>query len=508
MSLDAALAIAQSGLRYAQRSLSVAADNVANAQTAGYTKKTLPSLANDPAAGGGVRLGVTSRDVDNAVIDSLHRSGGALAGAQARERLLRTIEIAHGQTSAGDGLGDRVSALRNAFVQMQADPASSSWQGDVLLAAGQLTDRIQSVASSIVSTRQEAQDGIVNEVDAANASIRRIGALTEQIRSQKAAGLSTANLEDQRDEAIATLSESIPVKALRSGDGGIALVTQGGQSITIPSKTDPFSTGPAVLGPSSYYGSGGTIPPVTLYGVDVTTQIQGGRLGEYVTLRDTTLPRYQAELDLSAATIASRFEQQGLRLFTDGSGAVPDPTQPYPSSGLIGFAGNMIVNPAVQTSPSLLRDGTHAVTGSATGASAFTPNGAGGPSGFSTLLSRVVDFSFGAQAQNGVGWPPIATNGLGPDGTLSSPFIAPATIEGYAANVTATQTGDRAAATTAVEDAKLVNEGLTTRFTERSSVDIDQEMANMVTLQNAYAANARVLSTVQAMWDALLQAAR
>ena len=116
--------------------------------------------------------------------------------------------------------------------------------------------------------------------------------------------------------------------------------------------------------------------------------------------------------------------------------------------------------------------------------------------------------SFGAQAQNGVGWPPIATTGLGPDGTLSSPFIAPTTIEGYAANVTATQTGDRAAATTAVEDAKLVNEGLSARFSERSSVDIDQEMANMVTLQNAYAANARVMSTVQAMWDALLQAAR
>ncbi|MBR0667976.1 hypothetical protein GXW71_26715 [Roseomonas hellenica] len=508
MSLDAALSIAQSGLRYAQRSLSVAADNVANAQTSGYTKKTLPSIANTTGAGGGVRLGLTSRNVDNAVIDSLHRSGGALAGATARESLLKTIEMAHGQTSAGDGLGDRVSALRTAFVQMQADPASSSWQGNVLLAASQVTDRFQAVAGAIVATRQQSQDGIVNEVDAANASIRRISALTDQIQSQQAAGLSTANLEDQRDEAIATLSESIPVKALRSANGGIALVTQGGQSITIPSKTDPFSTSGAVIGPSSYYGSGGTIPPVTLYGIDVTSQIQGGRLGEYVTLRDSTLPRYQAEVDLSAATMAARFEGQGLRLFADGSGTVPDPTQPYNSGPLIGFAASMVVNPAVQANPSLLRDGTHTVTGSATGPSAFAPNGAGGPAGFSTLLGRVVDFSFGAQAQNGVGWPPIATTGLGPDGTLSSPFIAPTTIEGYAANVTATQTGDRAAATTAVEDAKLVNEGLNIRFAERSSVDIDQEMANMVTLQNAYAANARVMSTVQAMWDALLQAAR
>ena len=51
-------------------------------------------------------------------------------------------------------------------------------------------------------------------------------------------------------------------------------------------------------------------------------------------------------------------------------------------------------------------------------------------------------------------------------------------------------------------------DGLETRFARRSGVDVDQEMAAMVTLQNAYAANARVLSTVQAMWDTLLGAVR
>jgi flagellar hook-associated protein 1 FlgK len=39
-------------------------------------------------------------------------------------------------------------------------------------------------------------------------------------------------------------------------------------------------------------------------------------------------------------------------------------------------------------------------------------------------------------------------------------------------------------------------------------VDPDAEMAAMVQLQNAYAANARVLGTVQSMWDSLLAAVR
>ena len=43
------------------------------------------------------------------------------------------------------------------------------------------------------------------------------------------------------------------------------------------------------------------------------------------------------------------------------------------------------------------------------------------------------------------------------------------------------------------------------RFNDSSSVNVDQEMANLLTLQNSYAANARVLSTVKDMFDILLR---
>jgi flagellar hook-associated protein 1 len=148
------------------------------------------------------------------------------------------------------------------------------------------------------------------------------------------------------------------------------------------------------------------------------------------------------------------------------------------------------------------------VTADPLGASDFTPNPAGGPASFVTLLDRVLDFTFGAQAQAGQAWAPIATGGLGPDGTLSSPFGAPPTLEGYSALLTATQTADRNAAAGALAGAEAMKQGLEARFDQRSGVDIDSEMAAMVTLQNAYAANARVMSTVQAMWDALLGAVR
>ncbi len=46
------------------------------------------------------------------------------------------------------------------------------------------------------------------------------------------------------------------------------------------------------------------------------------------------------------------------------------------------------------------------------------------------------------------------------------------------------------------------------RFNDSAGVNIDQEMANLLTLQNSYAANARVLSTVKDMLDTLMQMVR
>ncbi len=47
---------------------------------------------------------------------------------------------------------------------------------------------------------------------------------------------------------------------------------------------------------------------------------------------------------------------------------------------------------------------------------------------------------------------------------------------------------------------------LEAKFSSSSGVNVDDEMAHLLALQNAYAANARVLSVVKSMFDALMQA--
>jgi flagellar hook-associated protein 1 FlgK len=508
MSIDAALLIARSGLLHTQRALSNAADNVANAESEGYTRKRIISEAVSTAGqGNGVRSLGPSREVDAALVNELNRRKSELNAAELRASVLARIDEAHGDPAKSEGLGDLVGKLRTSFVDLRSDPSQVVKQQAVVLNAAQdLVNRFNDLSRVVQEARQSAQDGIVSEVKLINATLREIASVTRSIIEQKGAGQPTADIEDKRDLAIAQLSEIIAFKVVRQENGGLILLGAGGVTLPLSESGDALSVPSAFLAPQAYYGTAGTIPPITMAGVDVTSGLIGGRLGEYIMLRDQTLPRYQAELDIAAAEIASRFEQEGLRLFTDPAGAGPafsgpDPDLAYAGGAQIGFAGRIAVNGVVRADVSLLRDGTHEVPG-------FTPNPVGGPASFTTLIDRILDHSFGAQNSYDVTWGGFRTTGIGPDGSLSSPFGTPQTIEDYAVILTASQTSDSAAAGRAVDIATEVSSGLEARFTRQSRVDVDSEMASLIQLQNAYAANARVMSTAQTMWDTLFGSVR
>jgi flagellar hook-associated protein 1 FlgK len=174
-------------------------------------------------------------------------------------------------------------------------------------------------------------------------------------------------------------------------------------------------------------------------------------------------------------------------------------------SGYVGFAAAITVNPAVVAQPSLVRDGTQAIVGSATGASAFTPNPSNLP-GFSDMINRVLNFTFGTQIQAGVPQPGPVTTGLGPSGTLTAPFSAPSDLADFATAITASQSADSGNATTAATDAQGTQTSLANNLKAQTGVDVDSQLALMVQLQNAYGANAKIISAVQDMFTSLLAA--
>ena len=122
------------------------------------------------------------------------------------------------------------------------------------------------------------------------------------------------------------------------------------------------------------------------------------------------------------------------------------------------------------------------------------------------LITRVLSYALGADAQAGVPQPPPATTGLGPAGNLSAPYAAQPDLASQATALVGAQSADAAGAQTALANAQSLQAALQTRLAAGSGVSIDTEMSTMIALQNAYGANAKVITAVQSMWNTLEQA--
>jgi flagellar hook-associated protein 1 FlgK len=504
MSISGALSIATSGLSVISGDLALISQNVANANAPDYAAEVSAQTAlTADGVGLGVQAAPATRQVDTVLqAEALHQNA-TVASLQTRQSALQAIDTAQGTPGQASDLPSLLGTLQSAFSSLLNSPDNQTQQSAVVSAASELAGGINSLSNAYTTQRQGAQDNIVSAVNTLNSSLSTVGSLTDQIISLRASGQSTADLENQRDSALQTVSQLVDVKVLNQPDGDLVLSTAGGTVLPIHGTSPALSTTGAGVQSGAYYPGGG-IPGITLDGTDVTNQLTGGQIGADITLRDTTLPTYQGELDEFAQSLASRFDAQGLRLFTDPAGAVPAGGGTPSQSGYVGFSATIQVNPAVQADPSLVRDGTSTIAGSTTGASAFTPNPSGGPAGFSTLIERVLNNTFGSQVQSGVDQPATATTGLGPAGTLNAPYTSPATLGDLATTMVAAQAQDSNTASSDLSTETAVQTSLTSKLSSQSGVSIDTEMANMIQLQNAYGANAKVITAVQSVWDQLL----
>jgi len=464
--LSAALSIAAGGLANVQSQLALVSHNVANASTPG------------PA----------TRNIDMALQAQVFSQNAAVAGLQTRQSALQAIDAVQGTPGQNTDIASLLTNLQNQFSTLLNDPSNQAQQSQVVSSATNLARNINTLSNAYTAQRQAAQDNIVAEVGLLNTTLGTIGTLSSRIVEAQARGQSTADFENQRDAAVATLSQLIDVKLLQQPNGDVLVTTSAGLPLPTHTAAYQLSTSDANVQPGASYPA--TIPPIMLGGVDVTQHLQGGQIGANIALRDTTLPTDQAELDELAQNMASRFSTNGLTLFTDPVGNVPaQSAPPLPvQNSYVGFAATIQVDQAVQQTPSLVRDGNPQVN--------LPPTQY---AGFANVINAVLNTTFGST-------PVLATNtgGLGPAGTLSAPYSAPSTLVGLAATMTAAQAQDSASTSDQLSTEQVVQTTLTGKLSSQSGVHMDTEMSNMIALQNAYGANAKVIAAVQAMWTQLL----
>ncbi len=183
---------------------------------------------------------------------------------------------------------------------------------------------------------------------------------------------------------------------------------------------------------------------------------------------------------VSATTTATALANGNtqLPLFTDGSAPISSAITGAGSQD-VGLAGRITVNAALAANPSAL-----------TIYQTSPPTAVGDSTRPNFLLNQLTT------AQ--LAFPP--TTGVG---SASKPFSG--TLTDFMSQVTSQQSLAATAATNLQQGQDVVVNALQQRFNSQAGVNIDTEMSNLITLQNTYSANARVMTTIQSMYQTLMQ---
>jgi len=501
-SLNTSLANSLSGLRAGQAGIETVSRNVGNANSEFYTRKIQNQLPNVVGGvGQGVQLPAVTREVDLYLQRDARDASSRTARLGAINEFLGRLEKLYGQPGDEISLGGRMSSMRSAFEDLTNHPDNVASQTDVLNKATALAQTFSNLSTNIQAFRTQVEQEIANSVTNVNTALTNINSLNTEIAKNRNSGLSSADLEDQRDQQVANLAKEMGIQTFVRADGRLAILTESSRFLLDQSNTtasftqkgtivasDVYSTAPAA-GFNATLG-GITIPnPAGGAALDITSSITRGRLAGLLSLRDTILPQAQAQLDEQAARLTIAFEGTGtgyagtaITLFSDNAAAVGPPAAQFTNTAanIVGYSGRIVTNPIFGTAGNLwrLRDGTNS-TAVAT-ESTFR--------GDQTQLRSVLTMFETAQTY-------AAAVSLGTSNTVEAAANA---FTGFQATQTATYKA-------AEDDQTTVTDALKERLRDQSGVNVDEELSRMIQLQNSYSASARVMTTVTQMFDDLLR---
>lgn len=478
MSLTSALTAAASGLGAIARATELVGSNIANATTEGYGRRELQLSTNPLTAG--VRIDGIARQVSAGLLGEVRLSAAATAAATVLADWSKSIEGAIGIPGSGTALSDRVAGLEGALIRAAALPESDLRLAEVLAAATDLAGAINGIGNAAQDARQAAENAIARDVAQLNAGLAEVAHLNRVIVAEATAGRDTASLEDARQRSIDSLTEIVPLHQAARDNGAVSLFTAGGAALL--DGWEPAQIGfehTAVLTPAMTAAPGG-LAYLTVDGRALTSgQMQlysGGRLAAAFSIRDTHAPALQAQADQLAADLAARF-----------AGGGPDGTIPPGAAGLFTDAGGPVtagpglaqrlevnagVDPARGGALFHLRDGLHAP--------------GPGIAGDATLLDAMITALRAPRAGSTL----ITANAVSAEGL-------------------ATELSAQASTTRLRHDAGLANHAAQNHALRQSlageGVDTDAELQRLLALEQAYAANARVIRAADSMLNTLLE---
>ncbi|MFZ5963546.1 flagellar hook-associated protein FlgK [Thalassococcus sp. BH17M4-6] len=480
MSLTGALSNALSGMTANSRAASLVSANIANALTDGYGRRELVTSPSQVGHGGVMVNGVL-RHGDPVVLSDRRQSDAGLGFADGLQSYATWAERTIGAADDPGSLTGQIAAFENALITAASNPSSTARLETVARSADAIAQTLNTLSGAVQGKREEADRTIARQVDTINTTLRQVEDLNTQIARTVRLGRDASSLMDSRQRAIDGISDMIPLRSVAREDGVVALFSTGGTVLLDGSATQlDFSPTP-VIAPHMTQ-SGGLLSGITINGRPVDSSgngpLSGGALAAQFQIRDTEGTGLQAQLDGVARDLIERFGAGGpdATIAPGQPGLFTDAGLAFVPADETGIAGRIALNTAVDPDTGevwRLRDGLDAATPGEVGNAA---------------LLQASHAALGATTVPGsAALDPVARG-----------------VSGHVAALTSDVASFRVQTDASVSFAQAQNLALL-ELELGQGVDTDRELQMLMQIEQNYAANARVMSVVDEMMQAMLR---
>ncbi|SDF93639.1 flagellar hook-associated protein 1 FlgK [Limimonas halophila] len=298
MSLSGALGNAVSGMLASQRQVEVISGNVSNAQTEGFTEKNAAASAR--VLGGrasGVQISQITRDANPFLEAELRGEQSGLRNTETKSEFSQRIQDLFGTLDSDSALPNQIADLKSKLEQLGVEPGNTAARTEVVRQAETVANQFNDLTDGIQELRRQADTQIDQAVQSINDNLQQLQQLNQDIAEASGTGDPTANLEDQRDQALQEISGLIDIQTFTRDNGAVSVFTNEGSPLlnAEQGRVEFNASGsfqPGQGGNSVTSTTGSTLGPDA-----------GGRLGALLEVRDQTLPDLQGDIDRLAAQV-------------------------------------------------------------------------------------------------------------------------------------------------------------------------------------------------------------
>ena len=328
MSINGALQLGRTALASSQAALQVAGNNMANAATPGFHRRSIrmapltgESVGRNMKIGRGVQIVSIRRELDLGLQARFRDAMSSQSRSMMDQRFLTAVETLQNELTDND-LSSVVSNFFNSFSELANNPEDNAVRSLVIQQGVSVAERIASMRTDYNSVIGEIDREIGNAVRATNDLLDQIAQVNGKIVSSEGATGEASSLRDQRDMLIDELAQFVEVDVINHDNGNVDILVNSlpillagenrGLEVRTESKADGLNVSVRIAADGS------------------TLQLNSGRIGGLMRQREDTVNPVLDQLD----SFAGQLIYQVNRLHSQGQG----------QTGLTSLTGTYLVD--------------------------------------------------------------------------------------------------------------------------------------------------------------------